>query len=161
LSKTGQLSTVVSQRVKNIAHGAEVLEPVAAGVGEIRELQPGKLQTWFNEIKDTAKKLGGFLGKTTTFSKEAIEKSIEWALHGNKINHVYEKAMHGFAPLIAKLGGEEQVTRAIIETLAKSGALPSAGKFLDISINVEGYNVVVRGFVHEGIIKIGTMFIPR
>lgn len=163
--KTATTAATLSNVMKNAGCAAEVtaevLQPIAAGVGKIEDLQPSRLQTFLNQIEDKAKKVGGILGKTATFSQEAIEKSIEWALHGNKLNHVYEKTLHGFAPLIAKLGGEEQVTRAIIEILAKSDALPSTGKFLNIPVNVAGYTVVTRGFVHEGIIKIGTMFIPK
>jgi hypothetical protein len=73
-SKTGQLSTVVSQRVKNIAHGAEVLEPVAAGVGEIKEL--GKWQTWWNQIKDEIKGVAGIVPKVTREVKHVLPSGM-------------------------------------------------------------------------------------
>jgi hypothetical protein len=48
----------------------------------------------------------------------------------------------------------------IFNAIAKTGKLPGSGRFEDILVRLDGYDVVVRGVVHDGLIKVGTMYMP-
>lgn len=58
-----------------------------------------------------------------------------------------------------KLGGEEKTIKTIIKNITTQGKLPSFGKF-EVTTDLCGYNVVVRGFVDNGVPKISTVFVP-
>jgi hypothetical protein len=48
----------------------------------------------------------------------------------------------------------------IIRILMKNENVPNSGLFKDIPICINGYTIHIRGFVHDGVIKIATIFIP-
>ncbi|MBK7635484.1 MAG: hypothetical protein IPJ13_15335 [Saprospiraceae bacterium] len=91
------------------------------------------------------------------FSSSTIDDAVAYAMK-NKVTHVFGKAAHNLDPLVAKLGGQENTFRAVLN--AANGKLPSSGVFNNIPVNVGGYNVMIRGSVVNGVPKIGTMFIP-
>ena len=73
-----------------------------------------------------------------------------------KFTHLFGEAGHNFEPLVAKLGGEENTVRAVLNAL--NGQLPSVGRFEKV-VSIGGQSVTIRGSVVNGIPKIGTMFI--
>jgi hypothetical protein len=91
------------------------------------------------------------------FSGSTIDEGVAYAMK-NKVTHIFGKAEHNLNPLVTKLGGQENTFRAVLNGL--NGKLPASGVFNNISVNVAGYNVMVRGSVVNGVPKIGTMFIP-
>jgi hypothetical protein len=96
---------------------------------------------------------------------DKFRKAVEHAITETKLNHFFKKEMHGFDKLLDKMGGRDtgikkQLVEEVVKELMRSNKLPSVGEFKDVPINIAGYSISVRGFVHEGIIKIGTMFIP-
>ncbi len=93
----------------------------------------------------------------TQFSSSTIDDAVAYAMK-NKVTHVFGKEAHNLDPLVTKLGGYENTFRAVLN--AANGKLPSSGVFNNISVNVGGYNVMIRGSVVNGVPKIGTMFIP-
>ena len=93
-------------------------------------------------------------------SKEAIRKGVDLVLRDpNKMRHIFGQSKHNFAPLASKLGGNEKVVQKALQTLGKSGKLPSTGAFIE-TVHIEGFNITIRGFMQDGIPRIGTMFIP-
>lgn len=74
-----------------------------------------------------------------------------------------ERLDHTFAPkhnldgVVARAGGREQAMRQILDGL--KGNVPQQGTFETV-ITVSGEQVTVRGFTENGVIKIGTAFIP-
>jgi hypothetical protein len=105
-------------------------------------------------IDDAAK---GGTKLISQFSTRTIDDAVSYAMK-NKVTHVFGKAAHNLDPLVTKLGGQENTFRAVLN--AANGKLPSSGVFNNISVNVGGYNVMIRGSVVNGVPKIGTMFIP-
>lgn len=98
---------------------------------------------------------------TKESSSDAIEKSIQYATSKIKLEHFFNKEIHGFQSLLEKMeNNKEKIVCEVIKALVSSNKLPAAGKFDDIPVNIAGYTIYVRGIVHDGIIKIGTMFIP-
>ena len=91
------------------------------------------------------------------FSKSTIDDAVQWASRKDKLRHLFP-TKHKLAPLVKQLGGQRNTVRAILN--AANGRLPSRGVFENIPIDVKGYTVYIRGSVHDGIPKLGTMFIP-
>ena len=98
---------------------------------------------------------------------EKIEKSAQYATTKPKLIHFFNKPMHGFDNLLDKWGGknninvQKKLVYQVIKKLMKFENLPNTGEFKDIPVSIEGYTIHVRGFMCEGVIKIGTMFIPQ
>jgi RHS repeat-associated protein len=90
------------------------------------------------------------------FSRQAIDDAVVYAVE-NKSIHVFGKAAHNLSGYLTTMGGEEAAFRGVVNAL--SGRLTSSGVF-ETTVSVSGYNITVRGFLSNGIPKIGTMFIP-
>jgi hypothetical protein len=75
----------------------------------------------------------------------------------NKVAHLFSPK-HNLGGLVSKFGGQENTVRAVLN--AANGQLPSSGVFNNISVNVGGQNVLIRGSVINGTPRLGTMFIP-
>jgi hypothetical protein len=78
----------------------------------------------------------------------------------NRLNHIFGKAGHNLEPLVGKLGSQEAVFTAVedaTQAAVKSGGL--TGVF-ETTVSVAGQNVVVRGNVMDGVVRIGTFFTP-
>ncbi len=86
------------------------------------------------------------------FLEEALNR-----IDVNKIRHIFNKSEHNLAPLVKKLGGNENVIKEVL--LALEGKIPQSGLFKEIPVSVGGYIVHVRGMVIDGIPRIGTLFI--
>ena len=94
-------------------------------------------------------------------ARQAIANSILAAVRAGTMRHIFGKAGHGLAPLVARLGSERALMAAVARAMA---ALPPvtfvAGRVFEVAARIAGENVVVRGRVVDGIIRISTMFIP-
>lgn len=89
---------------------------------------------------------------STNFIDEAVHYVME-----NKVIHIFDKVEHNLNPLVEQLGGRENTVRAILS--AAYNKLPTKGLFKDITVDVSGFTVYIRGCVIDGIPKIGTFFI--
>ena len=100
------------------------------------------------------------LAPSVVVGSSALQKAVNYVM-GNptKINHIFGKATHKLGPLVAKLGSQRKAIEKTLDALNSTGLLPAAGKF-EINVLVAGENVTVRGFMHGGVPKIGTMFVP-
>lgn len=95
-------------------------------------------------------------------SPEAIEAAVKHATTDNKLRHFFKNPLHGFKSLLDKKDRDQiLLVREIIKKLANDRSLPVLGRFEDLFVTIDGYHIQVRGSVHEGVIKIGTMFIPQ
>ena len=89
-----------------------------------------------------------------------IDKGVDFVMGSkSKIKHIFGQSRHKLEPLVAQCGGQRNTIKAVLEALESAGKIPVTGLFNE-SISVLGHNVVVRGLVHEGFPKIGTMYIP-
>lgn len=92
------------------------------------------------------------------FASSTIDDAVKLVANdANKLNHLFP-AKHNFGSLINKLGGQENTVRAVLN--AANGKLPTSGVFNNISVNVGGSTVLIRGNVINGVPRLGTMFIP-
>lgn len=76
----------------------------------------------------------------------------------DKIGHIFGNAEHNLGPLAQQLGGQTNTVRAVLN--AANGSLPASGNFVT-QVMVQGVNVEVRGAVVDGVIRVGTMFVPK
>jgi hypothetical protein len=91
-----------------------------------------------------------------------FEESFEYATTNRKLEHFFNKELHNFKPLLEALNNDQKLlVQKVLQALYENKNLPKAGEFRDVCININGYEIFTRGFVDNGIIKIGTMFIPK
>jgi len=74
----------------------------------------------------------------------------------NKLSHIFNPK-HNLAPLVEQLGGQENTIRAVLN--ASKGILPS-GIFNNLPVSVIGRTVYISGNTVNGVIRLGTMYIP-
>lgn len=92
-------------------------------------------------------------GKPWTPKEQA---AYDYATRPERLRHTFHPK-HNFDPLVDKFGSEEAVISEFLRQIR--GVTPAAGKFEE-AIIVNGQNVIVRGFVHDGVVKISTAFTP-
>jgi hypothetical protein len=93
-------------------------------------------------------------------AQRALANSILNAVRANTMRHIFGKAAHNLAGLVARLGSERAVIAAVARAMARlpAGSFPASGPF-QVVVRVAGQNVTVRGAVVNGIIRISTMWI--
>lgn len=92
-----------------------------------------------------------------SFTRDAIEEGVKYAMTDAKRAHIFENPEHKLDPLVIKLGGQENVIRAVINALNNEALVE--GVFKDLKIEVAGHCLYVRGRIMNGVPKIGTLFI--
>ena len=88
---------------------------------------------------------------------DAQAKTLADALRPDKVAHVFDPK-HNFGPLVETYGSEEAAMEQIVRSL-DGVALPSSGTF-EVTTQVAGQSVVIRGAVVDGVARIGTAFTP-
>jgi RHS repeat-associated protein len=86
----------------------------------------------------------------------ADQAAYDYATEGNKLDHIFA-AKHDLEPLVEQFGSREAAAQEILNGL--HGLTPASGTF-EIPITVGEQDVVVRGAVVNGVVKIGTAFTP-
>ena len=81
---------------------------------------------------------------------------LEYNTRPERLDHTFADK-HKLDGVVQKSGGREEAVRLMLEQLGSQN-LPN-GKFVEV-ITVHGEQITVRGFVDNGVIKIGTAFIP-
>lgn len=83
------------------------------------------------------------------------------AVDPNKLNHIFGKAQHNLAEFLAKYNGNQIEAYKAIESATKQqiAAKNIIGVFEE-AVSVNGTQIIVRGNVVNGEVKIGTAFIP-
>jgi hypothetical protein len=78
----------------------------------------------------------------------------------NSIHHIFDDPRHGLDGLVSEFGSQESAFEAIAE--ATRDAVQSQGITGEykIQVEVEGNMVTVKGRVYNGIVNIGTVYIP-
>ena len=93
-------------------------------------------------------------------------KVLNSHVDSNKLNHVFGKPGHGLGGLLKTFGGNQsQAYNAIqsagqnyVNTNKITGIINASN---EITLNVSGYNVTMRGIVQNGTFKLGTAFIKN
>jgi hypothetical protein len=84
------------------------------------------------------------------------DPEFEYNFRPERLDHTFREG-HKLEGLVERSGGREQAMRQLLDAL--KGYVPQHGKFETV-ITVSGEQVTVRGFFDNGVIKIGTAFIP-
>ena len=92
-------------------------------------------------------------------SEAAAVSAEEVAVNANKLHHIFGKAAHGLADLVSKIGSEEAAFKALQQAAEVAAQAQGLKGVFEIIVKVAGENVVVRGNVVNGIVKIGTAFL--
>ena len=82
--------------------------------------------------------------------------ALDYATRAEKLDHVFVPK-HNLDPLVKQFGSREAVMEQMLRNLG--GPLPKSGPF-QITREIGGQNVVIRGAVVDGVPKIGTAFTP-
>lgn len=86
----------------------------------------------------------------------ADQAAYDYATQADKLDHIFA-AKHNFDPLVQQFGSREAVVQQMLNGL--KGLTPATGTF-EQTIQIGGQQVVVRGAVVNGVVKIGTAFTP-
>jgi hypothetical protein len=82
----------------------------------------------------------------------------------NKRNHIFANPDHNLDALVQHYGSEEEAYRAIVDTVNRAqqdGKLSTNRRGLYEQVfDVGGYPVMVRGRIVNGLVRIGTAWIP-
>lgn len=90
-------------------------------------------------------------------AQQAIAKQAITRL--NKINHIFNKAEHKLGDFVESCGSNRKAFDKLEHAFKKVAKGRSDGVF-EASINIDGFNITVRGSVVNGLPKIGTAFAP-
>lgn len=94
-------------------------------------------------------------------ARHVLANTILHAIRANTMRHIFGKAAHNLAPLVARLGSERAVMSAVARALARKPAGTFvAGELFETAVRIGGTFVIVQGRVVNGIVRISTMFIP-
>jgi len=80
----------------------------------------------------------------------------EYNTRPERLDHTFA-SKHKLDGVVERAGSREEAMGQILDGL--KGRVPNQGTFETV-VNVSGENVTVRGFVDDGVIKVGTAFIP-
>lgn len=86
----------------------------------------------------------------------ADSAAYDYATSASKLDHIFA-AKHGFDPLIEQFGSREAVVQEMLNGVR--GLTPASGIFAE-TVTIGGQEVVVRGAVVDGVVKLGTAFTP-
>lgn len=95
-----------------------------------------------------------WVGKQAADARAAFQAAYSYATQANKLDHIF-RAEHNLESLVAKFGSREAVVRDMLDSI--KGQTPASGVF-EITTNISGQTVVVRGAVVDGVTRIGTAF---
>jgi RHS repeat-associated protein len=84
------------------------------------------------------------------------QSAYDYATRPEKLDHIFVPK-HKLDPLVQQFGSREAVVRKMLDSLI--GRTPASGIF-EVTSNIGGYGVVIRGAVVGGAVRIGTAFIP-
>lgn len=78
----------------------------------------------------------------------------------NTINHIFGKAQHNLADLVAKMGSKEAAMDALRQATTKQVLSKGINGLFIETVTVAGENVTVKGIVQNGVVEIGTAYKP-
>lgn len=126
---------------KNISRGVEAGEDL------------GKSRSILQRLKNLFKK-----DKPEEKPKPAPRQGpdFEYNTRPERLDHTFA-SKHKLDGVVERAGSREEAMGQILDGL--KGRVPNQGTFETV-VNISGENVTVRGFVDNGVIKVGTAFIP-
>lgn len=92
------------------------------------------------------------------FSQAEMNKALDYANSETKLHHIIDDAKHGLDFLVQSAGDRSGAMNEIVNSLADGIGLSEAGEFEVVRI-INGVEVTIQGFVHDGIPKIASAFV--
>jgi RHS repeat-associated protein len=81
------------------------------------------------------------------------------AINRNDLHHIFGKPKHNLGALIERFGSQEATYRAVEAATQVAGRTQGLSGLYETTVTVAGQDVVVRGKVMEGVVRIGTFYI--
>lgn len=106
-------------------------------------------------IRLAGRAAGGAAGGTRVLSTTE-RTALDYATRPQKLDHVFVPK-HNLDPLVRQFGSREAVMEQMIRNVG--GQLPKSGPF-QVTREIGGQTVVIRGAVVDGVPKVGTAFTP-
>ena len=80
----------------------------------------------------------------------------------NKLHHIFGQSKHNFDEFLRAFNGDQKLAynKLFKETTKYVNTNGITGQFDKITVNVIGYDITVSGIVIDGIVNIGTAYIP-
>lgn len=92
-------------------------------------------------------------------STEQLDEAYDSASTEDKMTHILDNGNHGLGDIVNEAGGRPEAMRVIVNSLQDGGGLPERGPF-QVTREINGQNITIRGAMVNGIPKIGTAFDP-
>lgn len=102
--------------------------------------------------------VGAAARQTATGAATSVATAAANVGRANTIDHLFGKAAHNLAGLVAKLGSKEAAMDALEEATTKQVLSKGISGLFEESVSVAGENVTVKGIVENGVVKIGTPY---
>ena len=81
-------------------------------------------------------------------------------IDANKLHHIFADPDHGLGGLVSDFGTEEDAFQAIANATRDAVKAQGITGEYEIQVEVGRHSVTVRGNVADGVVNIGTAFIP-
>jgi hypothetical protein len=78
----------------------------------------------------------------------------------NSLHHIFDEPDHGLDRVVTEFGSQESAFEAIAEATRDAVRLQGITGKYKIQVEVGGHLVTVKGNVENGIVNIGTVYIP-
>lgn len=147
-----QFGLLVLAFVPVVGEAALAIRAASAARGAVAAFESGA-------VAGGASKAGGWIGKVGAGgnANSITQATLKDALRADKLDHIFV-TKHKFEPLLARFGSREAVMEQIVRSIGSKG-LPKSGPF-EITRNIAGRTVVIRGAVVDGVPRIWTAFTP-
>jgi hypothetical protein len=150
-AKAAHTITTFAGTIRSAISAWKVSKRIAQGVKKAHDI--AGVRKRLERIKNLARK--GKREEPQPFVPRA-DAGFVYNTRPERLDHIFRQG-HKLEVLVERSGGREQAMRQILDGL--TGHVPQAGTFERV-IQVSGEQVTVRGFIDNGVIKIGTAFIP-
>jgi hypothetical protein len=127
----------------------KIAKAIGNGVKKLTDITRARAR--LQRIKNLTRK-----GKEPKPPDPKLDAAYDFNTRPERLEHTFH-SKHNLDGVVSRLGGREQAIRAMLDAL--KGNVPAHGPFERL-VTISGAQVTVRGFVDDGVIKIGTAFIP-
>jgi RHS repeat-associated protein len=104
----------------------------------------------------------GQMGSTTTiFGTRPLLGVKLPAAEANKLHHIFSNSQHNLGQLVTAYGGNQQAAYQAVQSAAATTAHQQGlAGIVQLAVEVKGLTVTVVGKMVDGVLRIGTFFIP-
>jgi hypothetical protein len=149
-AKAAHSITKFAKLIKNAIGAWKLSKKIGDGVKKVHDI--AGVRKKIERLKNLAKREK----KNETPPAPGRSPQLEYNTRPERLDHTFADK-HKLDGVVEAAGGREKAMRDMLDAL--EGHVPQNGRFETV-VTVHGEQVTVRGFVDNGMIKIGTAFIP-